>query len=427
MHSDVFIQLFAGVFELNWPEASDSPLGDGRFATAIERPSTIEALQSLIRDHVAEGLAIYPQGGRTALNYGGIPRRPGVAIDLTGLNRVIDYPAADMTITIEPGMTLADLARTLDTEGQRLEIDAPNPDRATIGGVYATNSTGPRRYGSGKPRDQIIGVGFVTADGKIVKGGGRVVKNVAGYDFPKLITGSLGTLGVISHLTLKVRPKPESTAVACIIYDTIEAVGHDLERLNTSSTRPVAIELLNAPAAKRLSASDGAEWTIVLAFEDNAMSVAWQLDRIGAELSGKVTSIFKGHDSDSLRIALRDFPAAEPGPVSFVANVRYSVVPQLAGAIQPDRWALQSHAGNGVVRAHALIDEMAVLEADVHRLRTIVEETGGNLIVSRCPADHKEGFLVWGHPRPDWTWSEKIKKALDPTGVMNPGRFVGNI
>jgi len=413
---------------LNWPEPSDCPLGDGRFATAVNRPTTLEALQEAVRGRVAERLAIYPQGGRTALDYGGIPRSPGVAIDMTGLNRVIDYPAADMTITVEAGITLAEVARTLDAEGQRLEIDAPRPDRATIGGVFATNSTGPRRYGSGRPRDQIIGVGFVTADGRLVKGGGRVVKNVAGYDFPKLITGSMGTLGVISHVTLKVRPKPEAAAIVCVGYENLDAVTHDLDRLNTSSTRPVAIELLNASAAERMSAGSGSVWTLVLAFEDNAAAVAWQVDRTGTELSGKVTSIAQGADSESLRVALRDFPANDHlGPVSFVANVRYSVVTPLASSVNPERWAVQSHAGNGVYRAHALIDDLGTIEADVHRLRANVEETGGNLIVSRCPTDHKESFQVWGSPRPDWAWSEKIKAALDPAGVMNPGRFIGMI
>jgi glycolate oxidase FAD binding subunit len=413
---------------LNWPDpsASAGPLGDGQLATAVDRPNSLEALQETVRRRVEDGLAIYPQGGRTALDYGGTPRRPGVAVDMTAMARVIDYPAADMTITVESGITLAALAKLLDAESQRLEIDAPEPERATIGGVYATNATGPRRYGSGRPRDQIIGVGFVTADGNLVKGGGRVVKNVAGYDFPKLITGSLGTLGVIAQLTLKVRPKPETAAIACVNYPGLEAVAHDLERLNTSTTRPVAIELLNVSAAGSLPGADGSPWTIVLAFEDNAASVAWQLDRIGAELSGKSVQLARGEDVEPIRTALRDSPAL-PGLVSLVANVRLSVVPQLASAVDPALWALQAHAGNGVVRLRAVGNDLAAIEADTHRLRAMVETTGGNLIVARCPAEHKPSFNVWGSPRPDWVWSERVKDALDPGGVMNPGRFVGKI
>src|SRR6185312_5868323 len=121
------------------------------------------------------------------------------------------YPAADMTITVEAGITLAALGAVLAEQHQRLQIDAPDPDRATLGGVFATNTRGPRSFGLGRPRDQIIGVAFVTSDGELVKGGGRVVKNVAGYDFPRLLTGSLGTLGIIAQMTLKVRPMPEAS------------------------------------------------------------------------------------------------------------------------------------------------------------------------------------------------------------------------
>ena len=174
-------------------------LGDGRNALATLRPAGVEELCQTVREQVALGHAIYPQGGRTALDYGGVPRRPGVAIDTTGISRLIDYPFADMTITVEAGMTLSALRAILAEQGQRVLVDAPDPDRATLGGIYATNTSGPRRYAAGRPRDQIIGVSFVTSEGVVVKGGGRVVKNVAGYDFPKLLTGSMGTLGIITQ------------------------------------------------------------------------------------------------------------------------------------------------------------------------------------------------------------------------------------
>ena len=186
------------------------------------------------------GHAIYPQGGRTALDYGGVPRRPGVAIDTTGINRLIDYPFADMTITVEAGMTLSALRAILAEQGQRVLVDAPDPDQATLGGIYATNASGPRRYAAGRPRDQIIGVSFVTSEGVVVKGGGRVVKNVAGYDFPKLLTGSMGTLGIITQLTLKVRPIPEASAIAWVPFWNPEAS----PTRSTSSTRPTRGRLL---------------------------------------------------------------------------------------------------------------------------------------------------------------------------------------
>jgi glycolate oxidase FAD binding subunit len=415
---------------LNWPDPDSSagPLGDGRLATAVERPTSLNELRDCVRRRVAEGLAIYPQGGRTALDYGGIPRRPGAAVDLNGLNRVIDYPAADMTITVEAGITLAALARVLDTEGQRLCIDAPQPDRATIGGVFATNSTGPRRFGWGRPRDQIIGVGFVTADANVIKGGGRVVKNVAGYDFPRLLTGSMGTLGIISNVTLRVRPRPEAIAVVQVTADDLRVVAQDLERLNTSSTRPVAIELLNRPASNLVSRGIASEaWSLEIAYEGNEEEVSWQVERLRAELASQVGLVRKADNASAVVASLRELASDSETAVQVVANVRASTVPSLAAAVDPGRWGLLAHAGNGVVRLFSLDHDLGAIEADVHRLRALAEADGGNLIIARCPPERKESLKVWGNPRPDWGWNERVKAALDPDGVMNPGRFVGTI
>ncbi len=234
-----------------WPDRpSGGNLGDGRFAVATIQPADAPDLCRAVSEQVALGHAIYPQGGKTALDYGGIPGRPGVAIDTTALNQLVDYPFADMTITVQAGMTLAALRAILAQHRQRVLVDAPFPDRATLGGIYATNTNGPRRYGAGRPRDQIIGVSFVTSAGAIVKGGGRVVKNVAGYDFPKLMTGSMGTLGILTQLTLKVRPIPEASAIAWVSLRSWERVASLLETLNTSGTRPLALDLFNGPAAR---------------------------------------------------------------------------------------------------------------------------------------------------------------------------------
>jgi glycolate oxidase FAD binding subunit len=263
---------------LNWPDSpAGGTLGDGRFATLTERPESLDALRGAVVAHVAQGFALYPQGGGTALDYGGIPRAPGVAIDTRGLNRVIDYPHADMTITVEAGITLQALRAVLAEKQQRLLVDAPQAEHATLGGVYATNTSGPRRYGAGRPRDQIIGVSFVNADGAVVKGGGRVVKNVAGYDFPKLLTGSLGTLGIITQMTLKVRPVPEASALVWAVYAQPDELAGVLDRLNTSATRPIALELLNPSGARLAGEAIGLPvggWVLAVGFEDNAAAVA---------------------------------------------------------------------------------------------------------------------------------------------------------
>lgn len=415
-----------------WPDSAvGGRLGDGRFASATDRPETIDALRQAVIDRIAQGYAIYPQGGGTALDYGGIPCAPGVAIDTRALDKVIDYPHADMTVTVQAGISMESLRALLAAQGQRLAIDVPHPDRATLGGIYATNTSGPRRFGAGRPRDQIIGVTFATSDGALVKGGGRVVKNVAGYDFPKLLTGSLGTLGIITQMTLKVRPIPEASALVWVPFTSAESVGTALDRMNTSGTRPIALELLNASAARIVGEAHGLpadEWILVVGFEDNAESVSWQVDRLMIELGRTNIVIREGAGAPPLWSALTEFQAADVGPISFVANVRPSSVAGFARDLAPETWAVQAHAGNGIVRGHLLgSTKIEPYRADVERLRTATVADGGNLILSRCPTEAKDQFRVWGEPRPDWAIAERVKQTLDPKRVMNPGRFVGTI
>src|SRR5262249_48147262 len=145
----------------------------------------------------------------TLLDFGLPPDRPGVGVDVRAFTQVIDYPARDMTVTVQAGITLAKLGELLATENQRLPIDVPQAARATLGGTLATNVSGPRRYGFGTLRDYVIGISVVNDEGHEIKAGGRVVKNVAGYDLCKLYIGSLGTLGIIMQVTLKLKPRPE--------------------------------------------------------------------------------------------------------------------------------------------------------------------------------------------------------------------------
>jgi glycolate oxidase FAD binding subunit len=415
-----------------WPESSaGGTLGDGRNAVATVRPANVEEACAIVREHVASGNAIYPQGGRTALDYGGVPRRPGVAVDVTAISRLIDYPFADMTVTIEAGTTLSALNAILAEKQQRVLIDAPLPDRATLGGIYATNTSGARRYGAGRPRDQIIGVSFVTSEGVVVKGGGRVVKNVAGYDFPKLLTGSMGTIGIITQLTLKVRPIPEATALVWAPFWNWRNLASTLDQLNTSGTRPNALELLNSQGARTVGQGLGlptGNGVVVIGYEDSAGSVRWQLERLKSELARDDIAIVEGADAQPLWKALADFPAASLGPVSFVANVRPSSVSTFVEGLDPERWAVQAHAGNGIIRAHALGDwELEKMAQQIAKLRRLATDDDGNLVLTRCPTDWKQPLHVWGEPRADWAIAERVKAALDPHGAMNPGRFVGGI
>jgi glycolate oxidase FAD binding subunit len=378
---------------------------------------------------VASGHGIYPQGGKTSLDYGRAPGRPGVAIDMTSINALVDYPFADMTVTVQAGMTLAKLREILAEHHQRVLVDAPFPDQATMGGIYATGTTGPRRYGLGRPRDQIIGVSFVTSRGVVVSGGGRVVKNVAGYDFPKLLTGSLGTLGIITQMTLKVRPIPEASAFAWVHFWDHESLTTALEVLNTSGTRPTALDLLNSSGSRLVGQGPGlpnGQATLAIGYEDSPGSVRWQLDRLAAELGRTDFAIVESTDSEALWNALCHFQAEQAGPFGVVANMRPSSVVSFLEQLDAERWSVQAHVGNGIVRAHALGDwSVESASQRIEELRSLATGDGGNLIVSRCPTEWKDRVRVWGEPRGDWALGERVRATLDPHAAMNPGRFVG--
>src|SRR4051812_32072780 len=206
------------------------------------KPTSQADLSAVVQEAFEASAALYPIGGGTSLDFGVPPKVEGRGLSLAGLNRVIDYPARDMTVTVEAGVTMKALADLLATERQRLPVDVPRAEKATIGGVIATNWNGPRRYGESSLRDFVIGINAVDGRGLPFKGGGRVVKNVAGYDFCKLLTGSLGTLGIITQVTLRLKPIPEQSALVACSLPTPQAAEKLLAALTTSQTTPTAIE-----------------------------------------------------------------------------------------------------------------------------------------------------------------------------------------
>src|SRR5262249_23749753 len=163
-------------------------------------------------------------------------------------------------------------------------------------------------------------------------------------------------------------------------------------------------------------------------FEDNPTSVGWQVDRLMIELGRTNIVIREGSEADPVWTALTEFQAAEVGPVSFVANIRPSSVAGFVVDLDRSLWGIQAPPGNGIVRGHATASpDLEALTPEIERLRAMAVRDGGNLVLARCPAEWKERLRVWGEPRADWALAERVKQALDPKGVMNPGRFVANI
>jgi glycolate oxidase FAD binding subunit len=397
----------------------------------------VPELGDLVRQAAAYGQAIYPLGGQTMLDFGLPPSRPGIGIDLRSLTEVVDYPARDMTITVQAGITMTKLRELLATENQRLPIDVPQPDRATLGGVLATNISGPRRYGFGTLRDYVIGIKVVNDEGHEVKAGGRVVKNVAGYDLCKLYIGSLGTLGVITQATLKLKPRPEEQALVLVSCgkDTLESLLNEIHR---SRTRPVCLDLLNPAAISYINERSDvrlpeAPWLLVVGFEDNCEAVHWQERQLLEELSsggyGPVQTR-TGSAAGPLWQALAEFPYRPEACLTFRANVLPRAVEEFSrrAAALPEGLALQAHAGNGIVVGH--VECELTLEQAQSLLRPLNDAAAvshGNIVILRCPAAWKTQLPVWGAPRSDVWLMRAVKEKLDPHGLFNPGRFVDGL
>ncbi len=212
--------------------------------TETRTPMDVAAAIDVVRECFESDTAIYTLGGGTSLDWGLPAKRPGVGLVTTVLGRVIDYPARDMTVTVEAGVRVAELQALLAGERQRLPVDCPIPETATLGGMVAMNASGARRFGNGTLRDYVIGISAVDGHGIAFKAGGRVVKNVAGYDFCKLLTGSAGTLAVITQVTLKVRPLPDISTFVVAPVVSLEQAERVLAALVRSRATPAAIELL---------------------------------------------------------------------------------------------------------------------------------------------------------------------------------------
>jgi glycolate oxidase FAD binding subunit len=409
---------------------------DGFGPLPVVTPQSVAELSDTVRRAAAAGQAIYPLGGRTMLDLGLPPSKPGIAVDLTRLDQVIDYPARDMTITVQAGITIARLQSILAGEKQQLPVDVPLPERATLGGALATNVSGPRRYGYGTLRDYVIGISVINDQGHEVKVGGRVVKNVAGYDLCKLYIGSLGTLGVITQVTLKVRPQAEERAIL-IVGCTPSDVDRALEVVHESQTRPISIDLVNAEHGCARSLTDPGSpslWLLLLGFESNRQSIQWQTERVRAELQPVLAptsaSVRQLPDPAALWQTLVDFRAGTETGLFFKANLLPHAVARFCQAVDslPEKPRLIAHAGNGIVLGHIPGDlTLARAQVIVSDLQELAAAEQGNVIIQRCPAPWKTELPIWGKPRGDVWLMRAVKDRLDPGRLFNPGRFVDSL
>ena len=304
----------------------------GALPKRIERPESREALSELLRGAARDGLAIVPWGGGVSLPRERAPERYDLAIDTTGRDRVVEYEPEDFTLTAEAGGTIASLRARLAARGQELPLEAPFAARATLGGVLATTARGPRRLRFGAPRDRILGARYALADGTLVRTGGKVVKNVAGYGIHRLLCGSRGALAILVEASLKLAPAPATRAALLFALDP-PALGTPSDWAWLPRLEPAFVTLLDRETAgtiEPLGRSAGA-LALVIGLEDDAPWVARQAEAIAARL-GAPSARLEGDDAAALVQRLADLgdgdrPALE---LTGAANTPAAIAPLLA-------------------------------------------------------------------------------------------------
>jgi glycolate oxidase FAD binding subunit len=428
---------------------------------AAVRPGSSAEVVEIVKFAAGERLAIVPMAARTKLSVGMPPTRYGLALDLSRLDRVIAYDPNDLTLGVEPGIPLTRLASVLAGHKQFLPLTVPWMNRATVGGTIASGVDSPLRQLYGTARDYILGIEFVTGDGRLVKSGGSVVKNVSGYDIHKLLIGSLGTLGVITRINFRTFPVRESMRVFVAVAETAADAIDLCNRVAQSALRSLTLDIVGPLASlffsrdvvehidpgPTVASLSTAHWAIVVSFAGKQEA----LDRYHRDLQQLVeprapgrpsaldSVVFGGDTAAGVLERVREFVTIALESSEAATIVKLSVLPghmtRLAGDVECALresdlpWAAMLR-GVGVIYFALLpkvLDETArnVVVQTTERILAFCTAVGGNASVPWCPHEWKSSLSVWGKSTGDIEQARKLKKVFDPPGILAPGRFAG--
>ncbi|MFC7406218.1 FAD-binding oxidoreductase [Georgenia alba] len=395
-------------------EAGPRDAVDGVPATAVAGPTSIEAVAAVVREATTQGLVTVPRGAGTALDWGAPPERVDLLLDLTGLNRLVEHEAGDLVVVTEAGLPLRELQERVAGAGQELVADAP-PERvsagSTVGGLLATAPSGPRRLQRLAVRDLVLGATVVLADGTVASSGGKVVKNVAGYDLAKLMTGALGTLGVVVRAAFRLHPVRPARAVV-LRTGPLEDVAALAREVVASQLAPAAVEI------DRPAGSDEATVAVLLEGTDDA--VAARAEETSGLIGGRVADLPAWWG----RLPGGDLLAKATATLTGVADLLRAAreAEQAHGAAV----ALRGTAA-GVLHAGVTAPEHDAVASVLSRLRAAAPSPrDGTVTVLVAPPELRAGLDVWG-PVGGLELMRGIKERLDPGRNFSPGRFVGGI
>jgi glycolate oxidase FAD binding subunit len=412
-----------------------NPLGNNGYV--IVYPRTEDEISNVLSFANHHGKKISVIGGGSKRGYGGQIEAVDLLLSLEEYKGIVEHAVGDMTVTVKSGTPFHELQEYLSHHNQKVSLDPPFTDRATIGGVVAANESGPKRLGYGSARDAVIGLRVVYADGKVIRTGGKVVKNVAGYDMNKLFIGSMGTLGVITEITLKLRPVPKYESLILLSFQegNFEEIRKFAVTLLDSTIEPTSLELINPSLSRRLT--DKHYYTLAIGFEDVESSVRYQEEFVKNIKPDKTTlTILDQQEAKEFWSRFSHIaPTTSEGEevasslkigvinLDVIHVIRESQILQNVNDV-----TIESHGGlgHGLCQVHVRGTGEAVIEV-INQLRTYATNRGGYLIIKHLPYTLRQKISVWGNKPAHFFLLEGIKAKHDPNNVLNYKRFVGGI
>ena len=403
-------------------EAGAEDAVDGVAPYFVVEPGSTEETSELMRFANDQDLAVAPRGVGTTMTLGNPPRELDLILSTVRMDGVVEHVPGDQVVRVQSGIKLRDLQERLAESSQMLGVNPPEEaEGATVGGIVAANSSGPRRYRYGTVRDLIIGITVVLADGTVAKAGGKVVKNVAGYDLAKLFTGSLGTLGVIAECNFRLHPMPETARTVAVELPDPASAGAASQAILHAQLVPSAVELYWSGDTRLLTVLiEG----IRSGVEAQAEAASYILGGFGEvrtlsdEEAGTFGPLNPPGNDDGVDIKISAPPAELTGVLDSTlgSTSRLGVTPSITG-----------HAGTGVTYVGLSGGDEEARAGVVEELREIWLRRGGSVVVREASPTFKERVEVWGPVGSRLEVTRRVKEKFDPRGVLNPGRFVGGI
>lgn len=386
--------------------------------SCVVYPRTQAQLAAVIAEAYRNNWRVLPCGKTSKINWGGLVKGVDIVVSTERINQLIEHAVGDLTITVEAGMQFSHLQAILAKSRQFLALDPSNPELATIGGIVATGDTNSLRQRYGSVRDQLLGITFVRADGQIAKAGGRVVKNVAGYDLMKLFTGSCSTLGIISQVTFRVYPLPEASGTV-VLTGEAEAISQVAATLRNSALTPTQADLLSNQFVSQLGLNTGLG--LIVRFQSISESVKEQSNRLLAvgEKLGLVGTIYNEEDEGYLWQRLREL--MDNSVTDSAITCKIGVLPTAAVEVlnQSEMGLIHNASGLGWLQCGSL--------SQVLKIRDRLQNNKGFLSVLTAPNSVKQEIDVWGYTGNALEMMRQIKAQFDSKNILSPGRFVGGI